>query len=227
MITKLTIDFDAEKSVIKTGNGKYKMKPVIHVTSEIYSEEEVSTGSVSGTVSYYDSQDLELTGIGGASVNLSGGEYIFIYNSTTLGDGSFGFLDNVPVGNCVLNVYADGFDEYSESIEVKVNEDTVVNVVFLLEEPGVISGSVVEDSLSGLPISEASVRVTLSGGSTYSFDSSTETGADGNFSIEQLPVGSYELTVSADGYDDSNISGITVTTGAINNLGEIKLTPST
>ena len=52
-ITKLTIDFDAEKSVIKTGNGKYKMKPVIHVTSEIYSEGEEPTeglGSVYGTV---------------------------------------------------------------------------------------------------------------------------------------------------------------------------------
>ena len=34
MITKLTIDFDAEKSVIKTGNGKYKMKPVISLSSE-------------------------------------------------------------------------------------------------------------------------------------------------------------------------------------------------
>jgi hypothetical protein len=36
MITKLTIDFDAEKSVIKTGNGKYKMKPVISLSSETY-----------------------------------------------------------------------------------------------------------------------------------------------------------------------------------------------
>jgi len=32
-ITELTIDFDAEKSVIKTGNGKYIMKPVISLSS--------------------------------------------------------------------------------------------------------------------------------------------------------------------------------------------------
>lgn len=31
--TELTIDFDAEKSIIKTGNGEYKLKPVIKVTS--------------------------------------------------------------------------------------------------------------------------------------------------------------------------------------------------
>jgi hypothetical protein len=33
--TKLTIDFDAEKSIIKTGNGNYKLKPTIKVTSII------------------------------------------------------------------------------------------------------------------------------------------------------------------------------------------------
>ena len=35
MITKLTIDFDAEKSVVKTGNGEYKLKPTIKLTSTI------------------------------------------------------------------------------------------------------------------------------------------------------------------------------------------------
>ena len=34
MITKLTIDFDAEKSVVKTGNGEYKLKPVIKMLRE-------------------------------------------------------------------------------------------------------------------------------------------------------------------------------------------------
>ena len=33
--TELTIDFDAEKSIIKTGNGNYKLKPTIKVTSTI------------------------------------------------------------------------------------------------------------------------------------------------------------------------------------------------
>ena len=33
--TELTIDFDAEKSVVKTGNEEYKLKPVIKVTSTI------------------------------------------------------------------------------------------------------------------------------------------------------------------------------------------------
>jgi len=33
--TELTIDFDAEKSIIKTGNGNYKLKPTIKLTSTI------------------------------------------------------------------------------------------------------------------------------------------------------------------------------------------------
>lgn len=33
MITKLTIDFDAEKSIVITDDGEYKLKPVIKVTS--------------------------------------------------------------------------------------------------------------------------------------------------------------------------------------------------
>lgn len=33
--TELTIDFDAEKSIIKTGNGSYKLKPVIKVITNI------------------------------------------------------------------------------------------------------------------------------------------------------------------------------------------------
>lgn len=233
-ITKLTIDFDAEKSVIKTGNGKYKMKPVIHMTSETYLEEEVSTGSVYGTVSYYYSKDLELTGIGDAIVSLSGGEFIFVYYTTTSVEedfeGTFSFLDNVPVGNCVLNVYADGFDDYSENIEVTASTDTVVDVVFLVEEPGGISGIVKEAGSESTFIEGAIVTVTLSGGSTYIFNSSADTNESGEFIIDQLPVGTYTINVFKEGYVENNDAipgGIAVAVGEINDIGEITLsTPS-
>lgn len=233
MITKLTIDFDADKSVVKTGNGKYKLKPVISVTSETYSEGEdlpEGLGSVSGTVSYYgyDSEDseLKLVGIGGASVELTGGAYIFANTTTTLEDGSFSFdLDNVPAGNYTLNVYTDDYGNYSEDIEVIAGEDTVVNVVFLLETPGAISGSVV-DFDSGDPIEGATVSATLSGG-VYTFSSSALTDGDGLFLIEKLPVGTYDLTASAIGYDNSTVAGIVVTEDTTTENIEImlKLTP--
>jgi hypothetical protein len=230
MITKLTIDFDAEKSVIETGNGKYKMKPVISLSSETYSTGEVpgGVGSVSGSVSYYESGILALVGIGGANIELTGGAYIFANTTTTseeLGfEGTFS-LENVPAGSYTLNVYTEGYDDYSESVVVVNGGNTVVDVVFLVEEPGGISGSVV-DSGTTLAIEGATVTVTLAGGSTYSFESSTETDILGAFSLEQLPVGSYDLMVSADGYDDYNSSGIAVTAGVINDIGEIGLTPT-
>lgn len=52
-----------------------------------------------------DSQDLELTVIGGASVKLSGGVYIFVNTATTseepVSEGVFN-LDNVPAGNYII-----------------------------------------------------------------------------------------------------------------------------
>jgi hypothetical protein len=221
-ITKLTMDFDAEKSVVETGSGKYKLKPVIYVTSETYSEGEElpeGSGSVSGSVSY-DDGDSGLIGVGGASVSLSGGEYIFVYNTTTSGDGSFNFLENVPVGNCVLNVYADGFDDYFKSIVVKDGKNTVVDIILSFEETGVISGSVV-DSETKSAIIEANVTATFSG-SAYTFEGSTVTD-DGEFDISQLPVGTYTLNVSTIGYENYAAGGIAVTAGGINDIGVITL----
>ena len=38
--TVLTIDFDAEKSVVKTGNGEYKLKPVVKIVTGSTDEED-------------------------------------------------------------------------------------------------------------------------------------------------------------------------------------------
>jgi len=230
MITKLIIDFDAEKSVIKTGNGKYKMKPVISVSSETYSTGEVpgGVGSVSGSVSYYESGNLALVGIDGANIVLTGGAYIFANTTTTSGEeGSEGdfSLSNVPAGSYTLNVYAEGYDSYSESVVVTNGENTEVDVVFLAETPGGISGIVKEAGSETTFISGATVSVTLSGG-VYTFNSSAGTNASGEFVIEQLPVGNYELTVSADGYSIySHAVEIGVTAGATTEDIEIELIP--
>ena len=231
MITELTIDFDAEKSVIKTGNGKYKMKPVISLSSETYSTGDVpgGVGSVSGIVSY-EGGNSGLFGIGGAGIELTDGAYIFANTTTTSGElgfeGEFS-LDNVPDGTYTLNVYAVSFNDYSESIIVVGGMNTEVNIVLSFEETGGISGIVV-DSDDGEPIEGegATVSVTLSGG-VYTFNSSASTNENGEFVIEQLPVGIYDLIVSATGYVSSSVSGIVVTAGGINDIGTKELDPST
>ena len=113
MITKLTIDFDAEKSVVKTGNGEYKLKPVIKVTSETYSVGDLHEypGSISGSV--VDLEDgLPISGTT-VSVSLSDGEYIFTTSIVTEQDGSF-FIDQLPVGTYTLTVSAEGYIDHTE-----------------------------------------------------------------------------------------------------------------
>jgi hypothetical protein len=104
-------------------------------------------------------------------------------------------------------------------------ENTVVDVVFLAEEPGGILGSVV-DSGTTLAIEGATVSVELEGG-IYTFNSSAVTNASGEFVIEQIPVGIYDLTVSATNYDTSDIIQVTVTTEDVIGIGEIGLSPTT
>ena len=171
-----------------------------------------------------------MVGIGGANIELTGGPYIFANTTTTseeLGfEGTFS-LDNVPADTYTLNVYTDDYDDYSESVVIANGGNTVVDVVFLVEEPGVISGRII-DSDSTLAISGATVSVALSGSSTYNFNSSTSTDEDGIFIIESLPVGVYDITVSAEGYNDYPPVPpvqISVTVGFTNNLGDIGLTP--
>jgi len=233
MVTKLTILFDAEKSVVKKGNGEYFMKPVIGLSSQTYSDEEfaneIGFGSVSGKVFYYVSTETSLLELGGANIELTGGSYIFVNtpapSAVTEADGSF-VLDNVPADTYILNVSKTGYSSYSGEIVVDADTDTPVgDIVLLSEEPGGISGTV-KDSVTTNPIEGATVTATLSGGSTYYvFESSVETDGSGNFLIEQLPVGSYDLAISAAEYfpDSTSHTAIGVTEGTTNPYGTINL----
>lgn len=217
-ITKLTIDFDAGKSVIKTGNGNYKMKPVIHLISETYSAEELPEvfGSVSGNVSY------ESTGIGGANIELAGGAYIIVNTATTSGEedleGNNFSIDNVPAGTYTLNVVADGYYNYSViDVVVSAGADTEVDVVL---SPRGIKGTVVDSVNTALAIEGATVTVLLDSVPI----STTTTDIAGIFSIEQLPVGIYDLLVTADDYEPYNATEIAVeTAGEITDLDLIGL----
>jgi len=224
-ITKLTLDFDAEKSIIKTGNGKYKMKPVITVLSENYSSEELSElfGSVSGNVSYYDNTALDWIDISGANIEFSGITYLITKTTTSSADvgfeGDFELLD-VPAGIYTLNVVANGFYNYSEfDVEVVAGVNPTIDIELL---PLGISGTVV-NSLSGLPVEGAEVSVVLGG----DLPISTLTDAVGNFSIEQLSLGTYDLTITLAGYevysDVTPGGGIPVTAEGESDIGTIEL----
>lgn len=51
----------------------------------------------------------------------------------------------------------------------------------------------------------------------------TTTNADGEFSIKGLPVGSYTVTISKDGYQSASVSKVEITLGSAADLGEVNL----
>ncbi len=131
MITKLTIDFDAEKSVVKTGDGEYILKPVIKVTSETYSVGDLHEypGSISGSV--VDSEDgLPISGTT-VSVGLSDGEYIFTTSIVTEQDGLF-FIEQLPVGTYTLTASAEGYIDHTEDGIVVTGGATTSDVDIVL-----------------------------------------------------------------------------------------------
>ena len=136
-ITELTLDFDVEKSIIKTGNGDYKLKPVIGIISSYSPDEgELFFGSIEGLV-YELNVEEERVGIVGASVTIEGLTlpYGGTYGGTTNTglDGYYTIID-VPFG--VYKVTA-SYEEYIESFQnIIIDSEEVITVDFELEPEG-------------------------------------------------------------------------------------------
>ena len=143
-------------------------------------------GIIEGTVTDSSTGDP----IEGATVTANG------YSNITDAEGRYSI--EVPPGT--YNVTASATKYVSQSKTATVTSNTNPTLDFALTPlNGTISGRVT-DSSTGDPISGATV--TING-------ISVSTGTDGTYSIE-LPPGTYTVTVSMDGYDDSSNTDITV-----------------
>ena len=131
-ITELTLDFNAQQSVIETGNGEYKLKPVIGIISNTYSQSEGESylGSIEGVVYRLDEKGVIPGVIGGALVKIEG--LILPFEETDITDG-YGYynISDIPFG--VYKVTASAF-EYIESFQnIIIDSDEVITVDFGLE----------------------------------------------------------------------------------------------
>ena len=137
-ITELTLDFDAQKSIIKTGNGEYKLKPVIGIISSYSQDEgELYFGSIEGLVYRLD----ELGDIAGviedASVKIEGLTlpYGETYGGTTTTDlGGYYTIIDIPFGVYKVTASAGGYIESFQNIII--DSDEVITVDFELEPEG-------------------------------------------------------------------------------------------
>ena len=129
-ITELTLDFDAQQSIIKTGNDDYKLKPVIGIISNTYSPgiDESYLGSIAGLV--YKLGETVI--IVGALVEIEGLLLPFEETATTNLVGYYTIID-IPFG--VYKVTASAENQgYIESFQnIIIDSEEVITVNFELE----------------------------------------------------------------------------------------------
>ena len=182
--TTITLDFDADKSVAVTGApDKVIFKPVVKLSIEPgegeEEEEEELLGTIAGTVT--DSSNAEP--IEGATVVVEGTEL----SATTDGDGDYE-IDEVPVETYTVTASAEGYDDDSQSVTVIAGETSTADFALNpIPTTGTIAGKVT-DSSTGLAIEGA----TVTDGTR-----SAITDVNGDYTIADVPVGTYTVTASA------------------------------
>jgi protocatechuate 3,4-dioxygenase beta subunit len=119
-------------------------------------------------------------------------------------------LDNLPPGNYTLTASATGFTP--RTLTVNLAGTTRGRLDFTLTESssnvnGTITGTV--SQTDGIGISGVLVRVTAGPSTGHS----TTTDNDGNYSLADLPEGTYTLTFSRNGYTSRTVTSIEVNAG--------------
>ncbi|UNY99976.1 DUF4382 domain-containing protein [Zhouia spongiae] len=210
-----TIDFDADKSIVKAGNsGKYILKPVLRLSAE------VSSGIITGTVSPSEFQSM-------ASVVLDEKTTISAHTDES---GIF-MLYGIPGGTHDVMITPDAESGYAETIieGVEVVNGEIIDLELIeLEEitTGNISGKIMNEGVSVT----ASVQVTIPSeeeGVENTIETiSATTGEDGIFTLTSIPPGTYTVTLTpaeGSGLSVKEITDIDVLIAETADLGEITL----
>jgi outer membrane protein assembly factor BamB len=153
-------------------------------------------GTVAGTVS--DAGDDPLA----ATIEVVGGMERTVAGS----DGGYQLL--LEPGEHVLRYRFIGAQAVELAVTVNAGQVKVRDVALPQAVLGTITGRVSEEG-SDSPISGATVTVTGAGLPPVT------TGGDGGYVIEDVPGGSYDLEVSADGYESATVAGVDVVDGAV------------
>lgn len=182
------IDFDVEKSIVIAGNSdNIILKPVLYVSTV------VTSGIIEGMVS-----PSEVSSVVSVLVDDMGTpepEDDFIITANTDENGAFA-LWGVPGGTYdVVATPIDSESDYTDgsALGVAVTNGEITTIAEPIElqlKPGSISGDVTNNIM---------VTVTVKDGDDNEV-AMQDSNANGEFLIEDIPVGTYTVTISAEGY---------------------------
>ncbi len=219
----LIVDFDVAQSFLVQGNpeknGKeitgFKFKPVIRATAEDIS------GTVEGYVTVEELSEGSVTEVPGAGLQVvvSDGETDYI--AMTNENGYYAIIGILP-GTYTVSCAADGYTSFETSALVETNVVTAVDII--LELPlGSITG-VVTDGTTAAAVAGASVEIVNSELVVVAtVASAAETGS---YEVLNLPVGTYTVNCTADGYDAFSVADVVVVDETVT-TEDIALTPAT
>lgn len=205
------LDFDVEKSIVRAGNSSnIILKPVLYVNAE------ASSGIIQGTVS-----PTNVPSMASVLVDDKGTpdpEDDVIISAFTNDNGTFA-LWGVPAG--IYEVVVTPLDDTSEytsgsasAITVANGEITMIPTPIELQlKPGSISGDVTNNFV---------VSVTLKLKNTSDVITTVNSNENGEFLIENVPAGTYTVTVSKADYVSQDIEAIVIP-NAITPLADITL----
>ena len=146
-------------------------------------------GTITGTVTNADGDPID-----GVSVSASNTES----TATTGADGTY-TLSNVPVATLSVTFEKEGYQTNSITVPASRFSNGTATVNATLTVAGAkITGTILDGANGDAPLKGATV--------TLSTGTSATTGSDGTFTIENLTVRDYTLTVSAEGYIESSIT---------------------
>ncbi|MCM5662093.1 DUF4382 domain-containing protein [Galbibacter mesophilus] len=200
---EITLDFDAEKSVVDAGNsGKYILKPVINASTE------VNSGKIRGAVTPNDYQVLAWV--------VADQDTITTYTN----DEGIYVLSGVPAGTYDVMLTPDEASGLANAtIADVVVENGAVTDAGTVELMAISGGNITGTVVNADVVVTASIMV---GEEMVSADINEE----GMFTLENIPAGTYILTLTpgeGSAFGIKEVADVEVVEGEITALGDITL----
>ena len=185
----------------------YDLRAVFNL--EVVKARAAMSRSVSGQIFLNDATHP----LGAASIVLTGRTTGQVFITNALTDGSFLLSGVVP------DTYDVSLKEYqlAAPISVVVGSGNSTGVSLVAVKGGVISGSIVEGDF-GAPVPDLPVAVVDENGNLFQGASTS----NGLFEIDNLPAGTYSVQAGDGSYVETDVSGISITAGAI--VSDVTLT---